>query len=220
MDNHFKNSLVCRSIWRICGFGICVSLLVVFFALAMKQPRKNWEIEKSVMKPDNIEANREAFSFNAKRYPDDSDDASLFQTFETAMRKYGIALKTQEFEIREKKGWNTHATIASRKEGMHRCFILTFDRRNAHSLLTAELFVDQFFTRNSNLGLGLVLLGFDGRFAQFNEAVQQFFQFYFSDAQSVVPCSHPRDGLSLKISLTSDPSHRINYFPCKLNRRK
>lgn len=215
----FTKKLICRVIFKLIYIILSVALLFLFLFLLMKQPRKNWEIEKSVMKPNIIDSSKEAIIFNFKRFVNGIQKSKAhFETFETSMRKYGIRLTRQNFVIENKRGWNFYGFLPSRKESLHRCFLFTFDRRNPLELLIADLFVDQFFTKNSNIGISVILIGYDGKFKNYNLAISEFFKQHFSENPIFSECNYSRDGLSIEIEKNTKNKNLIEYFPCKLIR--
>jgi hypothetical protein len=215
-------SYFCKFSFKILYLLFAIALIMLFFFLAMKQPKRNWEIEKSVMRPNIIESSREFLAFASKRYVNlpRSDEHALFDTFEHSLKKYGIPLFRHDYHIEGEAGWNVYGLLRSRKESSQRCFMFAFDRTNPHDLLIADAFVDQFFSRNTNIGLTVVFLGYDTRFRNYNLSLREFFRVHFSDNPPFDDCNYSRDGIALFVEKGRKSDNHIAYFPCDLIRRQ
>lgn len=185
-----------------------------------KSARKNFDIEKSVMKPQMIPAMTSSFATHYKKYfpgsakANDSRSAeALFRTFEGAVRLYGLSFKRQSLAYKGSHGWNAFSFIPSRKENLYRCYIFAFNRKDPWSLLTMNVILDEFFSKDGNLGLSVVLLAIDDDFSRYNYSTKAFLSQLFSVDSLIPQCMFARDGVNLEIIEEPRSTSFIHYLP-------
>lgn len=208
---------------RLLYIPILALVLCGLFFHMQKSARKNFDIEKSVMKPQMISTMTSSFATHYKKYfsgsvkVNDSRSAeALFRTFEGAVRLYGLSFKRQNFVYKGSQGWNAYSFIPSRKENLYRCYVFAFNRKDPWSLVTMNVILDEFFSKDGNLGLSVVLLAADGDFYRYNYATKLFLNQMYS-ADSLVPeCMFARDGINLEIIEESGSASSIHYLPGKI----
>lgn len=204
-------------------FIIQAIVVLVLFWFMVKSWKENFQIEKSVMKPEMIDSFEVIASGIVKMYDLDDSSASNaknLKSFEHNIRKYGIELNTQDFEFEGRKGTNVYAEMNSRKESRFRHYLLAFNKNNPLEIAAVHIYLTEFFNRNTNMGLSLIILGYDGIFKNYNIAVRQFLTAMFSEQKIIKSCNFIRDGLSIEIALSSAANSAVFYYPCKLTRRQ
>ena len=198
-----------------------VIVLLVLFFISMKSFKKNFLIEKSVMKPEIIESFDRMASGVIKMYPaNEGGKDDYISVFESNILRYGIEMKSHRFTHNGIEGENRYSVIKSRKENNFRYYLLSFDKRNRYEMVAVNLFLTEFFNRNTNLGISIILLAYDSKFKQYSIAVEEFFKALFSKEEVVRDCNFIRDGLNIEIASSKAPSSALFYYPCKLTRRK
>jgi hypothetical protein len=202
-------------------------VLSVLFLHMMKSARKNFDIEKSVMKPQMIPSMTSSFGNHYKKYfatPVKRDNSrstdALFRTFEGAVRLYGLTFKRQNFVFKESQEWNAYSFIPSRKENLYRCYVFAFNRKDPWSLVTMNVILDEFFSKDGNLGLSVVLLAADGDFYGYNYATKLFLNQLYSVDSLIPECMFARDGINLEIIEESGLSSSIHYLPGNISSRQ
>jgi hypothetical protein len=218
-----------RPSWRISVSRAIYTLvsLVAFCGLffhMQKSARKNFDIEKSIMKPQMISDTSSSFTTHYKKYfshnikPNDPKSSeTLFRTFESSLRLYGLNLKRQSFSHRDVQSWNAYSFIPSRKENLYRCYVYAFNRKDPWSLLTMNVILDEFFSKDGNLGLSIVLLGYDGELAGYNFSTKKFFEDLYNTDSLIPECVFARDGINIEVLEQEQVSSEIRYFPSILN---
>ena len=173
------------------------------------------------MKPEMIEGFERLASGVIKMYPiDETGKTNYLSILENNMLRYGIEMKSHKFFRNNMEGENRYAVIKSRKESNFRHYLLSFDKRSREELLAVNVFLTEFFNRNTNLGLSIILLAYDGNFKRYGIAVDEFFKSLFSKEDVVRDCNFIRDGLNIEVASSKAPSSALFYYPCKLNRWK
>ena len=202
-------------------FIIQAIVVLALFWFTVKSWKENSQIEKSVMKPEMIEGFETIASGIIKMYDTSealANNAKNIKVFENNVRRYGIEMKSQEFEYEGQRGTNIYGEALSRKESRYRHYILAFNKDSPWELATVHIFLTEFFNRNTNMGLSLILLGYDGKFKNYNIAVREFLSGLFSHKKIVKSCNFVRDGLAIEVAKSSAAKSALFYYPCKLIR--
>lgn len=187
------------------------------FYLLIKGAVKNREIEKAVMKPSAIESYRTNVGNLYKDYFIDGESQPLEnyrQIFRRKMKVYGADFVSLPFNYGNSTGVNIFSALHSRREGHQRCFLLTFNSDNPIEMIAVNSMMEEFFHKQSMLGLTLLFLGYDGHFKNFGISTRKFLSQFFTEQKGKLNCNFIRDGLSLEAKETEATSPAIFYYPC------
>lgn len=221
-DNSQTNRLRLKMPFLILKFALSITVLLLMFYIANKAVTKNFQIEKSIMKPSMIDTKESTISMLSKKYLNDHsiDSERLFRVFESQLKQYGVSMLKHEFAYHDKRGLNAYAFIPSRKESVYVCFVMSFNWRSPYELLVANAFIDRVHNQSQNLGQSIILLAYDGDFKKYNIAPRLFFERQFSRHKLFPQCNFFRDGLNFEVELKDDGQNELFFYPSELTSRK
>lgn len=164
--------------------------LIVFWLLALsKSGKKNWEIEKSVMKPQlheplEVDVANSYFALTTALKGNIQDIRSGIRSFKTNFfRDFGIELRESKHVLTAPDRpdpitvSNEYAVLPSKRENGFRCFMLAYPKDDVFALVAVHVLLS--YAQNKRLGskgLTVLFVGYDPRYAKYQRSLQLFFE--------------------------------------------